>query len=158
MQRMKTFGIYGLCVILFFIFSNIMIDVAIKSSYNPIDTYKIEEQGIELDILEAKATYVNGYIGGTIENGNDFISKTYLKIDLYSKNDICLGTKYATIENLEQGEKREFRMGFKFTDVEYAKIVRVNEIKAETKDEDFKSDNLAGAWLIATVILLCFFG
>ena len=36
MDRMKTFGIYALCVILFFIFSNVMINVAIKATYMQI--------------------------------------------------------------------------------------------------------------------------
>ena len=65
MDRMKTFGIYVLCVILFFIFSNVMINIAIKASYAPIDTYTTLREGIDIGINEAKATYVNGNVAGT---------------------------------------------------------------------------------------------
>lgn len=159
MQRMKTFGLYALCVILFFIFSNLMINVALKASYDPIDTYKTESKGISIDINEAKATYVNGYIGGKIINYNKTIEKTYLKIDLYTKRDVYLGSKYIEFNNLEQNEAREFRMGFKFTDVDHAAITLVDEVpQAEVTKESFKSDNLSGALLITTVIFLCVFG
>lgn len=157
MARMKTFGLYALCVILFFIFSNVMIELALKASYSPIDIYITEEQGIRINVSEAKATYVNGYVGGTIKNENSLIPKTYLKIELYSKRNVCLGKKYVTIENLNQGESRDFRMGFEFTDVEYAKIIKVDEIKEETVEEDFISQNLAGIRLLAKVVMLCFF-
>ena len=56
-NRIRTFGIYALCVILFFVFSNIMIDIALKSSYNKINTYKTLPNGITMDITESKATY-----------------------------------------------------------------------------------------------------
>ena len=156
-NRIRIFGIYALCVIVFFIFSNFMIDIIIKSTYNPIDIYENELIGIKLDINEAQATYVNGYIGGMIKSDEE-MSKSFLKIDLYSKRDVCLVTKYVILDNVSQGEVRKFRMGFKFTDVEYAQISRVDEITNETNDEEFKSDNLNGAILIATVILLCFLG
>lgn len=157
MDRMKTFGIYALIVILFFIFSNVMIDIAIKCSCSPIDIYQKTEQGIEINISEAKATYANGYVGGSIKNENSEIEKTYIKIDLYSKRDVCLGTKYVTIENLKLGESRDFRMGFKFTDVEYTKISRVNQIEETVEEQSFISENLAGVVLLTTVVLLCFF-
>lgn len=55
-NRVKTFGLYALCVILFFIFSNIMIDIALKTSYEPIDTYKALPNTITMDINVAIAS------------------------------------------------------------------------------------------------------
>ncbi len=68
MDRMKTFGIYVLCIILFFVFSNIMIDIAIKAMYNPIDISIERRNDLILNVNEAKATYVNGYVGGYVRN------------------------------------------------------------------------------------------
>lgn len=156
-NRVRTFGIYALCVILFFIFSNIMIEISLKSSYEAIDTYKEVPSGITMDISEAKATYVNGYVGGTITNKNQTSLNTYIKIDLYTKRDVCMGTKYVQVTDLVQNETQDFRMGFKFTDVDYARISLVNEVPENEPEESFISDNLAGAMLITTVVFLCFF-
>lgn len=68
MDRMKTFGLYALCIILFFIFSNIMIDIAIKAMYNPIDKIVETRDDLILKVNDAKATYVNGYVEGNVRN------------------------------------------------------------------------------------------
>ena len=54
-NRIKTFGLYALCVILFYIFSNIMIEIALKTTYDPIDIHITTPTGIEVKINEAKA-------------------------------------------------------------------------------------------------------
>ncbi len=68
MDRMKTFGLYALCIILFFIFSNVMIDIAIKAMYNPIDITIEKRENLQLNVNVAKATYVNGYVEGNVKN------------------------------------------------------------------------------------------
>lgn len=156
-NTMKKFRIYVLCVILFFIFSNIMIDIALKTSYDPIDTYRTLAQGVEMEITESKATYANGYVGGTITNKNETALNTYIKIDLYTKRDVCMGTKYVEIKELKQGETQEFRMGFKFTDIDYAKVTLVDEVPEQVPEESFISENLRGIMLLKTVVFLCFF-
>lgn len=157
-NRIKTFGLYALCVILFFIFSNIMIEIAIKTTYDPIDIYKVESDGVNIQINEAKATYVNGYVGGTITNEGENSWKTYVKIDFYTKREVCMGTKYVEINHLMQNETQDFRMGFQYQDIDYAIVSTVDEIPQNVPEEAFKSDNLGGIMLITTVIFLCFFG
>ena len=157
-NRIRTLGLYALCVILFFIFSNLMINVTLKTIYEPIDTYKSEPEGIGIDIKEARATYVNGYVGGNISNKNSTISKIYMKIDLYTKRDVLVGTKYIEINNLKQNQTQEFRIGFKYTDIDHANINLVNEVSKDTPEEAFISENLSGAILLTTVIFLCVFG
>lgn len=157
-NRIRTFGIYALCVILFFIFSNIMIEIALKTSYDPIDTYKTEPMGIEIDINEAKATYVNGYVGGSIKNNNSEIQKTYIKIDLYTKRDVYMGSKYIELNNLKQAETRDFRIGFQYTDIDHANITLVNEVLEPVPEEFFISNELREIFLLKTVLFLCVFG
>lgn len=157
MDRMKTFGLYALCIILFFIFSNVMINVAIKSTYDPISMDIISEENIKLNITDAKATYVNGYVEGMVKNTGEDIEKTYIKIDLYTKRNSLLGTRYVEVANFRQNESRDFRMGFKFTDVSYAKVQIVNEVPETVTQEEFTSVELRFAKLLATVILLCYF-
>lgn len=157
-NRIRTLGLYALCVILFFIFSNLMINITLKTIYEPIDTYKSEPEEIGIDIKEARATYVNGYVGGNISNKNSTISKIYMKIDLYTKRDVLVGTKYIEINNLKQNQTQEFRIGFKYTDVDHANINLINEVSKDTPEEAFISENLSGARLLTTVIFLCVFG
>ncbi len=159
MDRMKTFGIYALIVILFYIFSNVMINVGLKASYDEIGLNIAQAVGIQIEINEAKATYVNGYVGGKVSNArNEDVKDTYLKIDLYTKRDVCVGTKYVKLDNIAPGKSQDFRMGFRFQDVDYANVSIVNEIGENTSEEEFKSENLDGAMLIAVVVLLCVFG
>lgn len=158
MDRMKTFGLYALCVILFFIFSNVMINIAIKTAYEPIDSEIIVRNNLKLDVTDVKATYVNGYVEGNLKNTGNDIQKTYVKIDLYSKRDTLLGTKYVIIDNLKQDETRDFRMAFKFTDVDHCKVDVVNEIQEENvTEEQFTSTEMKFAGIITAVIFLCYF-
>lgn len=158
MDRMKTFGLYALCIILFFIFSNVMINIAIKTTYLPIDVEIVERNNVKIDTNETKATYVNGYVSGNIRNIGTDIEKIYVKIDLYSKRNVFLGTKYVTVENLKQNEMRDFRMGFEFTDVDHCKIDTVNEVPENVTEEQFTSTEIRFAKLLTMVIFLCYFG
>lgn len=158
MDRMKTFGLLALATLLFFLFSNIMINVAIKSSYAPMDTYITLRDNVKVDIKEAKATYANGYVGGKITNNGETKQKAYIKIDLYSKRDVLLGTKYVTLEDWKQEETKDFRMGFRFTDTDYCRVSVVDEIPEQVQPQQLISQELKGVLLITTVIMLCYFG
>ena len=157
MDRMKTFGIYALCIILFYIFSNVMINIAVKTSYTPIDVEIEQTETLKIDTTEVKATYVNGYVEGNIKNEGSNTENTYIKIDLYSKRDVLLGTKYVRVNDLKQNETRDFRMGFEFTDVDYCKIQTVESIPETVTEEQFSSTELRFALLLTKVIFLCYF-
>ena len=79
----------------------------------------------------------------------------YLKIELYSKRDVKLGTKYVKIENLEVSKYQNFEMWHKFTDVEYANITVTDDIKNST-EEEFISQETATYLVVGTVLVLYF--
>lgn len=155
MERMKTFGAFALLTIVFFIFSNCMINVCIKSCYTPIDSYVALRDNVKIEIQEARATYVNGYVGGTVTNTGTNMPQAYLKIDLYSPRNVLLGTKYVTMQDWKQGEQKSFKMGFKLTDADYCKVSIVNEISTSAEEGSFISEELRGARLMAKVMILC---
>ena len=158
MDRMKTFGLYALCIILFFIFSNVMINIAIKTTYVHLNCKIAQTDDFNIKISNAKATYVNGYVEGNVINTGENIGKTYIKMDFYSKRDILLGTKYVRMDNLKNNEERSFRMGFKFTDVDYCEIsMAENADETNITEEQLTSNELKGVALFTTVILLCYF-
>lgn len=153
MKRMKTFLIYALAIVALWIFSDIVIYLTINGTYKQKDA-KIYVNTPQITISENKATYVNGVVKGSIKNNSEeTINNTYLKIDMYSKRDVNLGTKYVKINNLQKGELQEFEMGYKFTDVDYVTISTTNNVENATLDQ-FESQELTFYALIGTLMFI----
>lgn len=155
MARMKTLFTYAFVIAAFWIFSNLIIYLSINGTYKNIDAQVITTVP-ELYVTDSKATYINGYVKGSIKNNtSDIINKKYIKIDCYSKRNIKLGTKYVLIENLQNGENREFEMYFKFTDVEYV-IVSTTDNAANSTEKEFISEQVSSYVIIGALICLFF--
>ena len=108
MDRMKTFLKYIIWFVLFFFFSNFIINVGLNSSYKNIERRDSIEQ----------ATLVNGRIKGTIKNSDkDYLTGKYLKIDLYSKRNVLVGKKYIDITTTQNNTTQDFSMYFELKDV-----------------------------------------
>lgn len=126
MARMKTFFIYFLLVVLFFIYSQIMIYIGVRT------TYKDKDVEIETTIpmeAQVKATSVNGIANVKIKNTTDKdIEGKYIKLECYSKHDTLMGTKYIQINQIEKNEEKEFEIEFKYNEVEKAIITIVDEM------------------------------
>ena len=124
MDRMKTFLKYAMWIILFFIFSEIMININLEATYKDIGRKDNIEQ---VTVYQADATKINGRIKGTIDNENNTIQNKYLRIDLYSERDNFLGSKYIDVSNMREDETRNFEVYFKVQDVEYYEIKFTDE-------------------------------
>lgn len=124
MERMKTLAKYVLWLILFFIFSEIMININLESTYKDIGRKDRLEQ---VTTYQADATKINGRIKGTINNINNTITNTYLRIDLYSERNNFLGSKYIDVSNMRENETRDFEVYFKIQDVEYYEMKFTDE-------------------------------
>ena len=125
MDRMKTFFKYALCIVLFFIFSDIMININLEATYQNIGRKDNIQQ---VTIYQAEATKINGRIKGKVYNdSNNKITNDYIKIDLYSERNNLLGSKYIDISNIRKDETRDFEVYFKVQDVEYYEVKLVNE-------------------------------
>ena len=117
MDRMKTLLKYVLWVILFFIFSNIMINFSLETTYQNIGRKDNLEQ---VNVYQAQATKINGRIKGTIyNNAENKITNNYLRIDLYSERNVFLGSKYVDVTSMRDDETRNFEVYFKVQDVDY---------------------------------------
>ena len=155
MEKLKKFLLYVIVIIAFWIFSDILVYIAINGTYKKIDA-KVNINSPEISITDCKATYVNGYIKGSIKNNtNDIINKKYVKIDLYSPRDIKLGTKYVKIENLEKNNFQNFDMWYKYTNVKYAIITTVDDVQ-NVPEEEFLSQEMPGYLLISTLFIIYF--
>ena len=145
MDRMKTFTKYLLMVVAFYMLSNWLIYLAIHGTYKNIEV-DITQEAPKIEISEAKATYVNGYVSGTVKNESLVdIDYTYLKMDFYSERDVLLGSKYVRFDNLTYGEAKEFKMGFKYKDVTKCKLSFTKE--ENISDKELISEEEA-KWLV----------
>lgn len=125
MDRMKTLLKYVLWVVLFYIFSNLMIYLYIETTYQNIGRKDNLEQ---VTIYQAQATKVNGRIKGTIYNNEkNKITNKYLRIDLYSERGNFLGSKYIDVSNMRDNETRELEVYFKVQDVDYYEMKFTDE-------------------------------
>ena len=155
MKRLKKFLLYALIIVAFWIFSDILIYVAVNSTYVHIDA-KVETNSPEVIIEDSKATLVNGFVKGCIKNNTDsIIYEKYVKIDLYSPRNVKMGTKYVKIENLEPNQYQNFEMWHKYTDVDYAIITTVDNAE-NVPEEEFLSQEEATYLIVGTVLILYF--
>ena len=158
MARMKTFFIYFLLVVAFFIFSQIMIYIAINTTFQ----YKSIELKTTIPMeVEVQATSVNGFAKGKIINNTESeIQNKYIKVECYSKHDILMGTKYIEIDKVGAKEEKEFEVHFNFDRVDKAVIDIVDETELEnqnvTEEQKISDPEKGLAAMIVAVILLTF--
>ena len=126
MARLKTFLIYALIIVGFFLFSEFLINVGLNSSYKDITR---KDNTSQVEINEAQATLVNGKIKGTIkdERGQNSLTGKYVEIDLYSSRDNMIGRRYIEIETTDVNTTQDFSIYFEAEDVKSYSIAIVNE-------------------------------
>ena len=125
MDRMKTLAKYVIWLVLFYIFSNLMIYLNIESTYHNIGR---KDNLPQVTVYQAQATKVNGRIKGSIYNSEaNKITNKYLRIDLYSERDVFLGSKYIDVSTMRDSETRNFEEYFKVQDVDYYEMKFVDE-------------------------------
>ena len=125
MSRMKTFFKYAMWVILFFIFSEIMININLETVYRNIGR---KDNLPQITIYQAQATKVNGRIKGTIKyQAENKIEYKYIKVDFYSERDVLLGTKYIDVSAMRENETQDLELYFKLQNVDYYEMSFTNE-------------------------------
>lgn len=154
MARMKTFLIYALLVVGFFIFSEFIISVGLNSSYKDIER---KDNISQVEITEAKATLVNGKIKGVIKDSEqDNLTGKYVEIDLYSERDNMIGKRYVEINTTEVNREQEFSIYFEAEDVTSYSVAIVDEKQGgelEIIPEEWTKTEI----VVATIITLLIF-
>ena len=144
MKRVKTLFMYALWVVLFIIFSEFLINVALNSSYRPIER---RDNVSQVNVYQAEATLVNGRIRGLITNSEtDNISNKYLEFDFYSERDV-----------LQAGETQNFEILFKLENVDYYTVSVLDEKPEGEEIEILPEGWTTGEIVVATVFTLLIF-
>lgn len=149
MSRMKTLFKYFLWFVLFYVFSNIIMYLNIRSLMQEIKTGDIEFQNPQVVVEEAKASKVNAVIKGKIKNTEQDINYKYIRIDLLSERGNILNSKFINVTDLKNKEEMEFSIRTNTENVKGYKIV-LTDIK-EVSETNIKmqevKDMLLGAML-----------
>lgn len=146
MDRIKTFAKYAIWIILFWIFSDILINVGINTTYKDVQAKEAIPQGIE--IQQMQATKVNGRMRIAIRDQS--LSGKYLKISLYSDIGNELGVEYLEIGDLNENEIKSIEKYFKIVDVKSYEVSVVDE-KGESS-EGFMDTAMSVITIIMTVL------
>lgn len=145
MNRVKTFAKYVIWIILFWIFSDILINIGINTTYKDIKNKEEIPQGIE--VMQMQATTVNGRI--KIRINDEKLSNKFIKINLYSSTGINLGVQYLEIGDIKE-ESKEIETYFKISEVQSYDIAVVEEMGTST--EGFMDTALSTISIIVLVI------
>ena len=111
MSRLKTFGKYLLMFVAFYIFVTVVSIGFIKGTYETMEQNVYSSDEIQIEVDEAKSTFVNGYVKGKLTNNSDSdIHSKYVKINFLSKKGNVILTKYLDIDELKAKETKNFNM------------------------------------------------
>lgn len=146
MDRIKTFVKYAIWIILFWIFSDILINVGINTTYKDVQAKEAIPQGIE--VQQMQATKVNGRMRIAVRDQS--LSGKDLKISLYSDIGNELGVEYLEIGDLKENEIKSIEKYFKIVDVKSYEISVVDE-KGESS-EGFMDTAMSAITIIMTVL------
>lgn len=123
MARMKVFARYLIIFVAIYFLFDFFAYRYLVNTYKNIKSYEVTASAPEVTIKEAKATAVNGYVVAQVKNNTGaFITKKYVKIDLYTTRGNNVGTVYSKIENFEADKTVEIRQNFKCNNVTQIKI------------------------------------
>ncbi len=148
MSTMKRFGKYAIWIILFWIFSELLINIGLKTTYK--DLKRVGDIPTGIQVVEMKATAVNGEV--KLIANSTYLSNKYIKINLYSGRDILLGTQYLEIGNLQEGQSKEIDTYFKISEVEKYEI-HIEDVKGESS-EGFMDTAMSAITILLAVIKL----
>lgn len=118
--RVQTVNLrrYLFWAVLIFTFVSIGTYFAIKNMYNDIKVYDIQTNGLQINVSEAKATNVNGYVKGDITNNSEQeIKGKYLCFLLFNDTNELEGVEYIEVKSISPSQKENFEMKYRKSNV-----------------------------------------
>lgn len=129
MKTMKTFFIYFLMLAGFFVIATFLEKGVIQDMYYKINGQAMNSDTLAIEVLDSKATNVNGYMNVKITNdSNEYIDSAYAKIDLLDEYGLNAMTKYVTVSDLEPGESKTFKFNFRGNKIKSYEVAFVSEL------------------------------
>ena len=148
MKRLKTYAIYILILVLFFVFSRILIFIGLNNTYKNIEIKQPIPEG--LSISSAKATSVNGEVKGKI---SEKLNSKYVKFNFYTDIDTLAGSYYITPSELENGN---FEFYFKLNYIKSYSIELTDEEPEILHSDSFSLQEFKGYLIVSALLALMF--
>ena len=118
MDTMKKFAKYALLIIITYILVNLMAYGFIMKSYKNISNYEVLVKEPSIEVIESKATKVNGYVVSKITNNTDsLIHEKYIRINFYNDRNKFVGSKYVELNSFQVDKTLEFKSSYKYSKV-----------------------------------------
>ena len=140
MDRIRTFEKYIIWVVAFYLFTMLLTYIGLNATYKNIESDGEVPEGVKINL--SQATSVNGRILGEVtstESNN--LNGKYLKVDIFSKNNQLIGSKYLPIEDTNFNEPKKFAVYFS---AENVKGYSVDIL--ENTEETRKMESQAKEW------------
>lgn len=137
MERMKKFFIYAILVIIVLLSTDFLANIILETGYRQIN-YEIATTSPEIIITQAETTNANGRIKGNVTNKTDTLMQgMFVKVELMSDIGNKLGTEYIQVGNLQPDESKEFKLNYRYSNVNNLIISIVNEEIEEEKTFEY---------------------
>ena len=112
----------------FYIFVTVASIGFIKGTYETMEQNVYSSDEIQIEVDEAKSTFVNGYVKGKLTNNSDSdIHSKYVKINFLSKKGNVILTKYLNIDELKAKETKNFTINFEAENIKSFNMSLVDE-------------------------------
>ena len=140
MGTLKKFWKYFLMFMALFLLIGFLTNYEMKENYRDIKDYKIKTISPEIKVDEFKTTRTEGHIKGNVTNNTgEYFENIFLKINLFDKDDIYLGSEYKELKYFHNNEVIKFEIEFKYRNIAKATI-EITDTKQEVeKDLSFHS-------------------
>lgn len=128
MDRMKTFLIYALIIVGFFVISVLLENGLVMSMYKGISgvtdgSYSGANGRFAIENATANASSVTGYMKFDLKNTTgEFVDKCFVKVDLYNKQGLLADTEYIEVNGMQPGDTKLFNIKFRANNIDRYEI------------------------------------
>lgn len=132
MKRMKTFFLYALMLVAFYLFSNLASNLLILNSYEDVNSNNIKisesNNGFSINVEDASSNKRQAYFTGSVKNTSDkVIKRQNVRVNSYYKGEL-MQSKYLVFENLQPGEERKFKLRYSVGNIDKYEVDYVDDI------------------------------
>lgn len=159
MQTIKLFAKLLIVFVLFYIFVDFISFYYVKTTYNDINKYEVKSEKSNVEVIESKATELNGYCIGKITNTTTSnLDRIFVAVDCISEYGNNLETRYVEIDNIQAGETKDFKVDYRCQKVDSLKIYTSDTVPEKYRIQKEYDNDTKVSFLLSSLIFLYFFG
>lgn len=138
MERMKTFLIYVLLMIGFFVVSLLLENGLLLAMYSPISgefdgNYQEVSDSFSASDISGTACNVNGYLNFVLKNtSGKFVDRCYLKVELYNEQKLLADTEYIEVLGMQSGASKSINIKFKANHIKNFRVSMAQSLPDKT--------------------------